>query len=233
MIIVAMKNLLLQARQLPNLWRVSKADFVIWLTTALVSILVDLDIGLIAGVGTSIFTIIVQSQFSTGQLVGISEQEDIYIDLKGHKNIKELKGIKIFYFNTTLFFASAEKFKSQLYGKTFNPLTVVASRSIKLDSENNRLSNGVNGNEMRIHHIIIDCSAMTYIDMAGVNVLKMVIKQFKGAGTEVFLANCCRYMLHVLDSAQVYDILPKDHVFFSVHDAVTKIIGPRSFVVKF
>ncbi|XP_041365825.1 sulfate transporter-like isoform X2 [Gigantopelta aegis] len=233
MIIVAMKNLLLQARQLPNLWRVSKADFVIWLTTALVSILVDLDIGLIAGVGTSIFTIIVQSQFSTGQLVGISEQEDIYLDLKGHKNIKKLKGIKIFYFNTTLFFASAEKFKSQLYRKTFNPLTVVASRSIKVgEPEDNELSNDVNENENGLHHIIIDCSAMTYIDMAGVNVLKMVIKQFKAAGTELFLANCCRYMLKVLDRAQVYDILPKDHVFFSVHDAVTKAAGGGSFPAK-
>ncbi|XP_041365139.1 sulfate transporter-like [Gigantopelta aegis] len=219
MIIVAVKNVLLQVRQLPNVWMVCKSDFVIWLVTVIVCILVDLDIGIIVGVGTSIFTVIVQSQFSSGRLVGISEQEDIYLDLKGRKNIKELNGVKILYFNTQLFFASVDRFKSELFKKTFNPL-------------NFEIGRGINDNETCIHHIIIDCSAMTYIDTAGVNVLKMVIKQFKRAGTEVFLANCCRCMLIVLDRAQVYDILPKDHVFFSVHDAVTKAAGARLFVVK-
>ena len=233
MIIVAMKNLLLQVRQLPNLWRVSKADFVIWLATALVSILVDLDIGLIVGVGTSILTIIIQSQISFGYLVGSSEQEDIYLDLKGHKHVKEVKGIKIFYFNTTLFFASAERFKSQLYAKTFNPLISAPNQSIDIEeSEENNVSNSVTKMDKGIHHIIIDCSAMTYVDMAGVNVLKMVAKQFKGAGTELCLADCPRYMLSVLDNGQVYDVIPRDHVFFSVHDAMAKVTGHTSFVVK-
>ncbi|XP_041367367.1 solute carrier family 26 member 6-like [Gigantopelta aegis] len=233
MIIVAVKNVLLQVRQLPNLWKVCKSDFVIWLVTVIVCILVDLDIGIIVGVGTSVFTVIVQSQFSSGRLVGVSEQEDIYLDLKGHKNIKELKGIKIFYFNTTLFFASVERFKSQLFQKTFNPLHFEMGKCIIVDGSNGKtMSNSVNEDKNWIHHIIIDCSAMTYIDTAGVNVLKMVITQYRRAGTEVCLANCCRSMLVVLDSAQVYDILPKDHVFFSVHDAVTTAAGARLFVVK-
>ena len=232
MIIVAVKNVLLQVRQLPHIWKVSKWDFVIWLITLNVGILVDLDIGIIVGVGISIFTVIVQSQFASGYLLGISEQEDIYLDLKGHKRVKEVKGIKIFYFSAMLFFASAERFKSQLFEKTFNPLTAAANQIVEVDESVEKISNNMNKSEKGIHHIIIDCSTMTYIDMAGVNVLRMIVKQYKRAGTDIFLANCRSYMLKTLDNANIYDVLPKDHIFYDVHDAVNKASGYRLFVVK-
>nr|BBA68352.1 putative Sulfate transporter [Phreagena okutanii] len=121
MIIVSMKELLLQYQNLPNIWKVNKYDFVIWVVTNSVSILVDLNYGIIAGVSISIFLTVVNDQLATGHLVGLSTAEDVMVRCSGNKYVKEVTGIKIFKIPTNLYFATAERMKFQIFRRILNP----------------------------------------------------------------------------------------------------------------
>lgn len=85
----------LQFRNLPSLWRVNKPDFFIWLITASVSIVGDLDLGLLAGVTSSVFSILVVSQLTPGKLLGKSETEDVILTVD-RKGAQPVPGVRIF-----------------------------------------------------------------------------------------------------------------------------------------
>ncbi len=57
-----MKNMLLQTKQLPVLWRINKLEFLAWIITFWGVVLLDVDYGLYIGVIAMIFLLIVRSQ---------------------------------------------------------------------------------------------------------------------------------------------------------------------------
>lgn len=73
----------------------NKPDFFIWVLTASVSVLVGLDIGLLAGVLFSLLTILLVSQLAPATLLGRAETEDVLLDRK-RDGIKLVPGIRIF-----------------------------------------------------------------------------------------------------------------------------------------
>ncbi|XP_071099567.1 prestin-like isoform X3 [Haliotis cracherodii] len=238
MIVVAMKNLLLQIRQLPGLWRASKADFTIWIFTFLVGVLVDLDFGIIVGIGISIFTVIAHTQLTTGSITGVSTKEDVMLTEGTRDGTRTIPGISVFFFNSILYFANAEKFKKEIFLKVFNPATRenIKRDIIAKEAGEGETSDGNNGKEVDhddgvavmsddslVHSVIIDCSAMSFIDIGGVNVLKVVVSKYGKVDTKVYLACVGQYMWRTLHRAGFFDTFPKEHVFFDVWDAVTAL----------
>ncbi|XP_061163701.1 prestin-like isoform X1 [Saccostrea echinata] len=76
-----------------------------------------------------------------------------------------------------------------------------------------------NGNLGYVHHVIIDCSSMCFIDSVGSKVLKQVIEEYKTVGTIVFLAAVRDEVWRVLEATgftEKYD----SQIYLSVHDAV-------------
>jgi MFS superfamily sulfate permease-like transporter len=61
-IVTAMKNMLLQTKQLPILWRANKLEFLAWIITFSGVVLLDVDYGLYIGVAVSILLLIIRSQ---------------------------------------------------------------------------------------------------------------------------------------------------------------------------
>jgi len=61
-IVTAMKNMLLQTKQLPVLWRVNKLEFLAWIITFWGVVLLDVDYGLYIGVIAMIFLLIIRTQ---------------------------------------------------------------------------------------------------------------------------------------------------------------------------
>ena len=84
-----------QIRNLKSLWHVNKADFFIWILTAVVSVFGDLDIGLLVGVVFSMVTVLVVSQLAKGRVLGKADREDIIMDLN-RKGINAIPGVRIF-----------------------------------------------------------------------------------------------------------------------------------------
>jgi solute carrier family 26 protein len=86
-IVVALKGMLLQAKDLPSFWRLSKLDGLVWMITFLTVVLVDIDYGLLVGLGLSLASILVQGMKPYTCLLGAMPNMDIYLDCNRYKEV--------------------------------------------------------------------------------------------------------------------------------------------------
>uniref|UniRef100_A0A8C8K6N1 STAS domain-containing protein n=1 Tax=Oncorhynchus tshawytscha TaxID=74940 RepID=A0A8C8K6N1_ONCTS len=116
-VIVNLKGMLMQIREVPYLWRRDRPDCVVWVVTCLASILLGLDLGLA----------VVWAQISKYLKKTNITGTDIYKDRKDYMSIYEPEGVKIFRIPSPIFFANIDFFRGKLVG--FNPLRVLRKRN--------------------------------------------------------------------------------------------------------
>lgn len=80
-IVVSLKGLFLQFYDLVTLWSVCRLDALIWLATFGVSVIVDIDYGLMVGVGVSMAVLLARSQCPPTAHLGHVPHTDLYLDL--------------------------------------------------------------------------------------------------------------------------------------------------------
>ncbi|KAH3862587.1 hypothetical protein DPMN_025556 [Dreissena polymorpha] len=119
-IIGSVKPLLLQARSLPVLFRRNVCDGVIWTTTCLTGVLLDLPYGLMVGIATSLVVIVINNQRAPAFTLVRNELQLFVRETPGSKT----NGVLIFKMCSSLYFATSERFKRELYATTINPLHV-------------------------------------------------------------------------------------------------------------
>jgi anti-anti-sigma regulatory factor len=74
-------------------------------------------------------------------------------------------------------------------------------------------------------HIIIDCSMISYIDTAGANAIKKIVKKYQEIGVLIFLSGCAFHVESLLSKVGFFIEVPSNQVFKTIHDAVTYIKG--------
>lgn len=83
-----------------------------------------------------------------------------------------------------------------------------------------------------IEHLLLDCSAMTYIDTAGIDVLQLVSGQFRKAGTEVFLVAVPLKSLATLKRSGFVEKFGKNKIFYTLFDALCQASQENAHVSK-
>lgn len=86
-IIVALKGMLMQVKELITFWKFSKMDALVWLTTALTVVLVSIDIGLLVGVIMSLISIFILGFKPYTCLLGSVPNTDLYLDITRYKGV--------------------------------------------------------------------------------------------------------------------------------------------------
>ncbi|XP_061618867.1 chloride anion exchanger-like isoform X3 [Phyllopteryx taeniolatus] len=129
-VIVNLKGMLTQFREVPYLWRRDKADCAVWLGTCIAAILLGLDLGLAAGLGVEVLSVVLRAQFPRCSVLANIPGTDIYKDRKDYVDIYEPEGVKIFRIPSPIFFANIEFFRSKLVEAVgFNPLRILRKRN--------------------------------------------------------------------------------------------------------
>lgn len=244
MIIVSMKDLLLQYRNLPRIWNINKYDFIIWVVTNSVSILVDLNYGIIAGVGISIFLTVVNDQLSSGHLIGLSKAEDVTLKYSEEgKNTREINGVKIFKIPTNLYFATAERMKFQIFRQVLNPkkylkkLQKLENMAKIVDEERVEVKSSqeidynkpvIESVDNSLKSLVLDCSVVHYIDMAGIAALQQTIKEYKQIDVNIYFVAMCENVSTTLETAEFFKTFPKSHVFVDIFDAISMISSQKT-----
>ncbi|XP_070557773.1 prestin-like isoform X2 [Ptychodera flava] len=127
-VVVALKGMFKQCADLPELWRTSKVDFLVWIVTISGTVLLGVDIGLGVGVFFAIFMVILRTQRPNIAVAGNIPNTDIYRDVNGYKS-KEISGIKIISSDSTLYYVNSEFFKYRVNKLTgINPVTIYANQ---------------------------------------------------------------------------------------------------------
>lgn len=84
---MALKGLFVQAKDLVKFWKLSKLDALVWLVTFGSVVLLDIDVGLLAGIITSVMVICIQSFKPNTSLLGVVPNTEIYLDMKRYKGV--------------------------------------------------------------------------------------------------------------------------------------------------
>ncbi|XP_063863916.1 prestin-like [Scylla paramamosain] len=117
-ILVSFKGLFLQVKDLAKLWSSSRLDAAIWLATFVVSVVVGLDYGLLAGLAASAVVLLLRSQRPPALHLGHVPFTDLYLDLNTYHKAVKVPGVKIFQFGGPLHFGNASYFHSSLFSVT-------------------------------------------------------------------------------------------------------------------
>ncbi|NXA32132.1 S26A2 protein, partial [Eudromia elegans] len=206
-----------------RMWRLSKVDTLVWWMTMLASTLITTEIGLLVGVCFALLCIIFRTQRPRATLLGKVSNSEIYEDQSTYKQLISIANIKIFRFESSLYYANKDYFKTTVYQKTgVNPTLLSAKhrkakaqasadtgknkrifcprfnclKANKKTSENSPADVGPPSIDM--HTLIIDCGAMQFIDTVGFSVLNEVHRDYKDIGVQVLLANCNPSVRHLL-----------------------------------
>ncbi|XP_048124048.1 chloride anion exchanger-like isoform X2 [Alosa alosa] len=129
-VIINLKGMLMQVREVPYLWRKDRPDCVVWVVTCVASILLGLDLGLAVGLGIELLVVVFRTQFPRCSVLANIRGTDIYRDRKDYLSMYEPGGVKIFRIPSPIFFANIEFFRGKLLEAVgFNPLRILRKRN--------------------------------------------------------------------------------------------------------
>ena len=184
-----------------------------WIGTFLTVIIVDIDIGLLTGVVISILALCIKGLKSSSNMLGQVPNTDIYVDLKTHKNARELPNVKIFRFSGSINFATCSGFKKELFENIGINQRVIRRASLcesQLEARNFNKD---------LKTLIIDLGGIGHIDMSGYRTFMEIKNDMKLKSVNVFLANASDCVYDSLTHAACLGY-PAFECFSTVHDAV-------------
>lgn len=83
------------------------------------------------------------------------------------------------------------------------------------------------------HSLILDLSTLSFVDTVCIKSLKNIFRDFREIEVEVYIAACYSPVVAQLEAGHFFDeSITKQHVFASVHDAVTFALSHRKSVPK-
>ncbi|XP_047245612.1 chloride anion exchanger-like isoform X2 [Girardinichthys multiradiatus] len=142
-VIINLKGMLLQFKEILYLWRRDKPDCVVWVVTFLAATLMGLDLGLAVGLGVELICVVLRVQFPRCSVLANITGTDIYKDRKDYISVYEPEGVKIFRIPSPIFFANMDFFKNNLVQALgFNPLRVLKKRNKALSRIRKLLKKG-------------------------------------------------------------------------------------------
>ncbi|XP_012226376.2 prestin isoform X1 [Linepithema humile] len=203
-IVVALKGMFQQANQLVKFWKLSKADTVIWIVTFSIVTLINIDIGLLAGLLVSLAILLLQAIRPYTCLLGHIPNTDLYLDLDRYKAAVEIHGVKIFHYCGTLNFGNSCYFKSIVYRLVgVCPQEIVKRRKLRTE-EGHFLDDKDAEDEHELRCVIMDMSALSYIDPSGVHALHAISEEFTRVNVEFYFVNCSSPVFEMIKKCDLY-----------------------------
>ncbi|XP_061851518.1 anion exchange transporter [Colius striatus] len=198
-IVVGLKGMLMQFRDLKKYWNVDKIDWGIWVSTYVFTICFAANVGLLYGVVCT--TVIVIFRFPRAKTLNLKNVKEVEYKYKTEDDCESLKQVKIVSVNNPLVFLNARKFHADL-------IKIIQKDSMSSQCEQNILlcsfSSGNSHDEpsQSCHSercvLILDCSGLNFFDYTGVSVLLQIYMDFKNRHIDVLLAHCKASLIKAL-----------------------------------
>uniref|UniRef100_A0A3B4AL71 STAS domain-containing protein n=1 Tax=Periophthalmus magnuspinnatus TaxID=409849 RepID=A0A3B4AL71_9GOBI len=222
--VTSLRQMFLQFQELPELWRISKIDFMVWLVTWLSVVVLNVDLGLATGVVFSMMTVICRTQAGCSVL-GRASNTEIYRPLEKHTKCYEVPGVKILTYNGPIYYGNRSFFReevSKLLGLTPEKIR----RREKAQKALEKRERETTTPEHEVQMVLIDCSSVIFVDVAGARLFIQMCTECQKVGVSVYLANC-NSVLRILTSSGLMNYINAQHIFVTVHDAVMYIQHQR------
>ncbi|XP_067095918.1 solute carrier family 26 member 10 [Osmerus mordax] len=242
--VTSLRQMFLQFQDLPDLWRVSQIDFVVWLVTWLSVVMLNVDLGLAIGVVFSMMTVICRTQRAGCSVLGRASNTEIYRPVENHNKCYEVPGVKILTYNGPIYYGnrsffredmsrllgltperirSREKARKALEKREREAVNTVESgvANTSFSSENEFFKSAMS--ESEVQAVLIDCSSVIFVDVAGARLFIQMCIECQKVGVLIYLSNCNESVLKILTSSGLMNYMNPQHIFVTVHDAVVYI----------
>ena len=208
-IVVALNKALLQVKDILNIWRLSKLNGMIWLSTYLIVVLIGIDIGVFVGICVSTLILIYRTLLPSVSQLSLITGSEIYVESNRYNNVEELENIFILRCAGGLNFANIHYFKSQVY-KLININPKKSIQMQKLVVENKIYKN---------KFLIIDLTCVQYVDPDATFGLHSLVEDFSLITMVVLFTGIS---LSVTNTFKKCEIHKKCNLlcFPTIHDAV-------------
>ncbi|XP_044029390.1 sulfate anion transporter 1 isoform X2 [Siniperca chuatsi] len=238
-IIVSLRGALRKFKDVPGKWRASRNDAIVWLVTMSATALISVELGLLVGIVFSMICVIFKTQNPKVSLLGRANDTDLYEDVDEYKNLMPPPRVQVFRFQAPLYYANRDSFLKSLYKAVgVEPFLELTKRrkaekkakemsskqaKAKVDKNNGEVVIGLVQRELDFHTIVLDCSAIPFIDSTGMATFKGLVKEYKEIRVSVLFANCNTSVIDTLQKGQFFGKNDKEMsslLFHTVHAAV-------------
>jgi high affinity sulfate transporter 1 len=195
-VVIAAAFSLADVRVLKTYWRVRRSSFLLSLTATLGVILLGVLQGIVIAVVLSIFLFFRRSWWPPGEVLGYDAGLDGWHDLKRHPDAEQIPGVIVYRWEAPLFFANAGMFRQQI----------------------RRLA--------RREHprwIVLQCEAVTDIDLTAADVLKRLDLELNAQGVHFAFAELRTRLRDLVLRYGLLETLDRDHFYPSLRQAVEEI----------
>ncbi|XP_062827159.1 solute carrier family 26 member 10 isoform X3 [Anolis carolinensis] len=228
--VTSLRQMFLQFQDLPELWRISRIDFAVWVVTWLSVVVLSVDLGLAVGIVFSMMTVVCRTQRAECSVLGRAADTEIYKPVKYNSKCFEVPGVKILSYQAPIYYGNRNFFRdalSQLVGleDIMKHEDQDLDHRIKMDISTVESSVSVldqkKSTGMAVQAVILDCSGVSFVDSAGARLLIQVCAECQKAGVQMHLAACNANILQTLSFCGLMHHLPPQQIFVTVHDAAS------------
>ncbi|XP_028272633.1 sulfate transporter [Parambassis ranga] len=247
-IIVNLRGALQKFTDIPRMWRANRIDASIWLITMVSSALVNTEQGLLVGILVSAFCVLGRTQKAQVVELGRVTTREHYEDMSSYRGLQTHPGVAVFRYVAPIYYANQSLFKKSLYKCVGLDPVEEKARRIKFTKKKRQKEAAENQSKDKedackendadasatvtlmldkksFHSVVIDSSAILFLDTAGVDALKEVHKDYAEFGVRVVLAQCNTSVLDTLERGGYYtdkkgEGVGENKVFFTIADAV-------------
>jgi len=178
-----------------HLWKTDRPDFFMMLATFLVTLILGIEEGVMAGVVLSILMVLYRSSRPHLAVLGKLPQTRSYRNVNRFENAEQPDDVLVVRFDDQLYFGNADFFKDSIKG-----LAKEKGAPLQL--------------------IVIDCSSIHEIDSTGLHALEQLLSHFREMKIDVYFA---RFIGPVRDKILKTGLMEKigmENQFLQVQDAV-------------
>jgi solute carrier family 26, other len=236
-IVVALKGMLMQLQEFKKFLNLSWIDAVVWMATFLSVVIFAIDIGLLVGIILSVASIFFRALKPYTCLLRHVPNTDLYLDAERYQSAQEIPYVKIFHYCGSLNFASRHTFKARL-------MQLLNLNLVKEIKSLNKLLDSIDAEAKPAKYqppafkcLILDFSALAYIDPSGVATLKLLIKDFNKLGITVCICGCSCPVYETMTRCGLRETNETNSVklFPTVHNAVlyaNEYVSPISVITS-
>uniref|UniRef100_A0A5F8HBA2 Anion exchange transporter n=1 Tax=Monodelphis domestica TaxID=13616 RepID=A0A5F8HBA2_MONDO len=227
-IVVGLKGMLIQFRDLKKYWNVDKIDWSIWVSTYIFTVCFAANVGLLFGVVCTIAVVIVR--FPRAKTLSLKNMKELQYRVKTEVEGENSQQVKMISINNPLIFLNAKKFHADLMNTIQKDNANNQSPDDINKCEQNTLLNSTfngtcNGETPQPYpnekcSVILDCTGVTFFDYTGVSTLVQAYTDCKSQNIDFLLANCTASLKKAVQYCGHLE--PDKHIFF---ESVSAAIG--------
>ncbi|XP_014315385.2 solute carrier family 26 member 10 [Myotis lucifugus] len=225
--ISSMRQMFFQMQELPQLWRISRMDFAVWMVTWVSVVTLSVDLGLAVGVVFSMMTVVCRTQRVQCVALGLAEGTELYRPLQESHKLLQVPGLCILSYPTPLYFGTRGQFRHNLEWRL----------GLGRGKETPKGDGPPDAVAEPVRVVVLDCSGVAFADAAGAREVVQLASRCQDAGIHLLLAQCNASVLRTLTQAGLLDRVTPEQLFVSVQDAAAhalerlELTGPKTCTV--